>query len=236
VDHRKKPGSPGDILRNLRHYGIKGMRWGIRKQDDLGGLASKSAKTAATNNTSTKAYMAANQKLMDAPGSEEQLAANKEKFLRKFESSDGKVQRVDEKGVSPPSADGKKGLTEQQKKALIKVGIGVGVVGGVVALTYLQKKKILGMAGKPIDAETFKKHTLYSQLKTWGNSSYIQPQSFTREGFELPAGHVFHRISTRAETGFSHNSGTYSVHSIEDYHRYIAGFRQEEMIFMKQKF
>lgn len=28
MDHRTKPGSPGDIL----HFGVKGMRWGVRKE------------------------------------------------------------------------------------------------------------------------------------------------------------------------------------------------------------
>lgn len=30
-DHRTKPGSPGDIL-EIKHFGIKGMRWGVRKE------------------------------------------------------------------------------------------------------------------------------------------------------------------------------------------------------------
>jgi hypothetical protein len=33
-DHHIKPGSPGDIL---EHHGVKGMRWGVRKQEDLAG-------------------------------------------------------------------------------------------------------------------------------------------------------------------------------------------------------
>lgn len=31
MDHREKPGTPGDIL---EHHGVKGMRWGKRKEDD----------------------------------------------------------------------------------------------------------------------------------------------------------------------------------------------------------
>jgi len=34
VDHRTKPGLPSDIL---EHYGVKGMRWGVRKKEELVG-------------------------------------------------------------------------------------------------------------------------------------------------------------------------------------------------------
>lgn len=54
MDHREKPGSPGDIL---EHHGTKGMRWGVRKEEetvrrDSGGKVQPL--TAATRNVKQK--------------------------------------------------------------------------------------------------------------------------------------------------------------------------------------
>lgn len=34
MDHRTKPGTPGEVL---EHSGVKGMRWGVRKAESTGG-------------------------------------------------------------------------------------------------------------------------------------------------------------------------------------------------------
>lgn len=55
MDHRTKPGSPGDIL---EHHGVKGMRWGVRKEDGPAGVPKKTNKMAkADAEEFTKAKM-----------------------------------------------------------------------------------------------------------------------------------------------------------------------------------
>lgn len=43
-DHRKKPGSPGDIL---IHHGVKGQKWGVRKEEVGSGRAKEQKKARA---------------------------------------------------------------------------------------------------------------------------------------------------------------------------------------------
>jgi len=70
-----------------------------------------------------------------------------------------------------------------------------------------------------------------SVLSSWAGGSYIQPESFARPEFEIPAGNTFHRISTVAEDSFSGVSGTYATSDLADYNRYVATFRQEKGTF-----
>jgi hypothetical protein len=44
IDHRTKPGTPEELV----HYGVKGMRWGVRKQEDLVGRIPAKALTPGT--------------------------------------------------------------------------------------------------------------------------------------------------------------------------------------------
>lgn len=216
----------------LKHHGIKGMHWGHHKREEpssgrrSGNSSSKKtvekAKKAALQNETTKKYMAIKPKQRSQKEAARELKKNEQKFSNKFDPS------VDEAGAATP----KKGLSAKQKK-LIKIGVGVAVVGGLVAYAAYSHNKNLNAirdaAGKVIDVDQFNKHVEHSKFKTWGLSGYIQDSSHAREEFTLPAGHTFHRISTTAESTFSSaKPGTYSTHNIEDYNRYIAGFRHEK--------
>lgn len=57
-DHHIKPGSPGDIL---EHHGVKGMRWGVRKEEDSGSsersTSTPAAQTKARRNSTQKQKM-----------------------------------------------------------------------------------------------------------------------------------------------------------------------------------
>lgn len=135
--------------------------------------------------------------------------------------------------LDPPEGEtSKKGLSSGQKTA-IKVGVGLAVVGGIVALGVYEDRKnqaflsdLHSLAGKEIDPEKFTKGVSLSKLETWGRSGYVQPSSYEHAEFTIPAGHEFHRISKSAETKFAH--ATYSTPSIDDFHRYVVGFRGEK--------
>jgi hypothetical protein len=84
----EKPGTPGDIL---KHHGIKGMHWGIRR-DDLGGLDKEAAaKVAAGLNEATKDYLSIIAKTPTRSPVEaaKALKTNQNKFAQKFEPSGG---------------------------------------------------------------------------------------------------------------------------------------------------
>lgn len=251
-DHRDKPGTPGDIL----HYGVKGMRWGVRKSEDGGSDEAKDPKALAAHNSQTKMYLAAAKRIPE-PTSPEAAAAifkgNQEKLAAKFASSEAPVK-------GPPGQIEKiePRFTPGQKKAMLYVGGSVAVVGGLyLGSRWLSNNpaavgKMMGLnpealanqlhsgkktmdpaelarlAGKPIDSKQFHSLVGYSQGKTWmGGSGYLTEKAFTRPEFELPAGHTFLRLSTKAEGTFG--GPTYCTHSLDDFNRYIAGFRQEKL-------
>lgn len=233
----EKPETPGDAL---QHYGKKGMRWGIRNEDDEdGGGNREAAKTPvekASHNAETKKYMAAAKKIPEPTPTEAKanLAKNQTKFVQKFEPSE-----APKKGEPGQIVEKQPRLTPGQKKALIYGGAAVATYAALwYAGDKIQKKQLSGLgldklddidmlAGKPIDAKRFHGLVGLSQGKTWmGGSGYITDSAFARPAFELPAGHTFHRISTKAEEGFK--GATYALHSEDDFRRYVAGFRHEK--------
>lgn len=195
-----------DILRNeryLKHYGIKGMKWGVRKDEESG----------KGGDASTQRWKKAHKPKKDPTPEQakKNLAANEKKSLAKLEGSD-----------EPPK---KKSFVARHKKALIFAG----TIASLYAVNKVAEartvKSIEELRGKSIDLSTFKKHVNHSKVKTWLRNDYIHQSSWDREEFTLPAGHEFHRLSKKAETQF--RDATYSTHSQEDFHRYVARFRQE---------
>lgn len=241
----------------LMHYGVKGMHWGKVKKEEKSGRTASKAKPAPSvpKNVSDRddtddayamaqAYLAASKKGAK-PSDKEALAnltANQKKFHDKFEPSVAKGE------------DPHKGLTPEQKAALKKAAIGAAVVGGIAAAVYLSQKsggttagktsthtswaeeyaakqakkvaKFEGLAGQAIHKNDYAEAVSHSKSVAW-SAGYIKDSSFKQTGFTLPAGHTFHRISTGVETSFK-NGGTYATHSTEDFHRYVAAFRQEK--------
>ncbi|QAY17127.1 hypothetical protein SEA_MADAMATO_9 [Streptomyces phage Madamato] len=195
-----------DILRNeryLSHYGIKGMKWGVRKDEDGG----------KGGDTSTQKWKKAHKPKKDPTPEQakKNLAAHEKKSLAK----------LDEPGAPPK----KKSFVSRHKKALIFAGAIAGLYAANAVAEAKTVKSIKELSGKSIDAETFQKHVNHSKVKTWMKNDHIQASSWERDEFTLPAGHEFHRLSKKPEEGF--RGATYSVHSKEDYHRYVAQFRQE---------
>src|SRR4051812_38648312 len=89
----EKPGSPGDIL---KHHGVKGQKWGVRKEEDSSATSS-AAKAVAGANADTKAYMSAASEMTKNISSEKQAAnlkANRERFAAKFEASEATGHKI----------------------------------------------------------------------------------------------------------------------------------------------
>lgn len=231
--------SPGEAL---EHHGVKGMKWGVRKEEDSGSGSTAgrlptdtpAAKQTAATNASLKLYMAEAQK-MGHTSSEAALMKDKQAWLNKSAPDDSSAAAGK---IKPVTVSGEhKKLSPEQKKLLKNVAIGVGVAGGL----YLANKKVgeaLGydsvvkaalkgqMKGEPVSAKQFNTLVLHSQMKTWAGGNYFKGDALTREGFELPAGHTFHRLSQFAETDFT--KPTYSVTNIDDWNRYLTNFRHEK--------
>jgi hypothetical protein len=197
--------SPGE----LAHYGVKGMKWGVRKEEET-----------SNRDPAAERYKAAHKPKKTPPLKEgaANLAKNEEKFKAKFEGDDTKDAGKSGKGKVRTFAS-------NHKTALIT---GAALTSIILAGYISEKRTIESIerySGKPIPADTFSKHVLHSKVNTWSKDDYFKPQSFEREEFSLPAGHTFHRLSTKAEDSFK--PATYATHSKEDFDRYVAQFRQE---------
>jgi hypothetical protein len=196
-----------DILRSerfLTHYGVKGMKWGVRKDEETGKYRMTSA-----DKKWKKAHKP--KKEPNAKQIKKNLEANEKKSQAKLEGSDEKPT--------------KKSFVARHKKALIFTGAIAGLIAANAIAEAKTVKSIEELRGKSISPETFHKHVMHSKIKTWGSNDYIKDSSWERDEFTLPAGHEFHRLSQKAETEF--RDATYSTHSLEDYHRYVSQFRQE---------
>lgn len=230
MDHHKKPGSPGDIL---KHHGVKGQKWGVRKEEDTGG-GRITGKQAVEVNDVTKSFMAASMQL-DAESkrftpkqAEQNLAEAHAKFEAKFSDgpSKGKSSRPAKSGSGLAVRDKWDSLSPENKKKIIKAGAAIAITGALLYSGQRNKQAILAMAGKQISATQFNENVVHSQMHTWLGGNYAKGNAFTRPEFELPAGHQFYRLTTSVETGF--REATYSTHSVEDANRYIANFRHEK--------
>lgn len=198
-------------LEDLAHFGVKGMHWGVRKDDATGG-----------SRTATGDYKAAH-KAKPTPSLKDgaaNLAKNEDKFKAKSDGSGGKNE---EKGRL-------KTFVSDHKSAIIKTAVTGAVVAAIIIDAHVAAKKKREShelyAGKEIPADVFAKHVMDSKMQTWAKNDYFKGDAFDRPEFSLPVGHEFHRISKVDEKDFGR--ATYSTHSKEDYDRYVAQFRQEK--------
>lgn len=192
----------------LLHYGIKGMKWGVRKEEET-----------SNRDPASDRYKAAHKPKKTPPLKEgaANLAKNEEKFKAKFEGDTPKGKGEAKGKIKKFASDHKLAITT-----------GAAITALVLVNVLAEKKTVASieeLRGKSIDAETFAKHVMHSKMKTWVKDDYFKPQSFDREEFSLSAGHTFHRLSTKAEDSF--RPATYATHSKEDFDRYVAQFRRE---------
>lgn len=195
----------------LKHFGIKGMRWGVRKEDERSG------------NDGAKAYIASLNAHKPKKLSEEEerasLVENHQKFLAKFQPP----PKVDDRG---------KGLSRNQKFAIGAVATAVAAGAGFLAYEHFiggdlkvpsspsWASKIRAMAGKPISPHDFHTAKQASIKGTWVGGNFLQPSSFARGEKTYPQGHLFRRYGMGLEPeSFSHY--TYATDSKADFGRYI---------------
>lgn len=188
----------------LTHYGVKGMRWGVRREEDI-----------LTSDPAGARYKAAHKPKKTPPLTKgaANLAKNEEKFKAKIDGDNPKEKGRVRKFVSNHK---------------VAVTTGAAITAIVLANALVERRTIASieeLRGKSISPEAFARHVMHSKRQTWVKDDYFKPQSFDREEFTLPAGHTFHRISTKAEDSFKH--GTYATHNEADFNRYTAQFRQE---------
>lgn len=221
----------------LAHFGIKGMRWGVRNEDDISS-APKSSSKKKTKNTSKVTKEEYNELLKNQPKlnkaqQAKSIAKNKEKFKAKFESNPtvGKSEPVKKKGWRP------------NKNQLAIAGIGAAYIGLVAASYYadtkgssfqgnsaiknvlknpvLNKPALAVRAGAHCDFPTYSSLIQGSISRSWGSHGYFNDYSWERPELSFPAGHVFHRLSNGVETGFG-SRGTYCTSSLSEFARYLA--------------
>lgn len=213
-DHHKKPATPGDIL---KHHGIKGQKWGVRKEEDPSTF--DAAKAVASTNADTKAYMSAAAEVSKRPISKQQadkaFAANREKAAAKLAPS----EKEEHSGKS--LKDRWNSLSDKQKSAIAYGVMGTAIVGYGL-YSHHQYTSALNNPGALIKPNLYGILLGKSQQATWMGQGFIRDSSFTRQAFELPAGHVFHRISTAAENSFGGH--TYATATLDDFNRYAVGF------------
>lgn len=218
----------------LMHYGVKGMKWGVRKDRD--GLnreqrrklkkdarrkLPKDVKKGVTNadvifrTPKGKKYKESLKRQVEADAAE--LEKNEAKFLAKagFTKDDAKP---DKKGPWKPTS-----------KQVAWMAVGAGVLAlwgyGMYEQTRLSRIK----PGDKISSKDYSAQVTNSKMTAWkgGGKGYFTPKAQAREEFTIPAGTTFNRISRKAEDAFRSETGTYATHSTEDFNRYVNSFRSE---------
>jgi hypothetical protein len=192
---------PQDVDDFLEHFGVKGMRWGIRRD-----LHPDGSGTSVST-------------LKDTKASEKAEAV---KSIASYET------RSLEK-LNPSVSDGEKSrFTPEQKKAL-KIAAGVAVTSAVLAFGVYEAKnnpeaiaKIASMAGKKISPEEFKSNIDFSKAYSWQGNAVLKSSIVNHSEFSIPAGSTYHRISRDVENSF--NPITYATSSAEDFNRYLTSY------------
>lgn len=196
-----------DLENFLAHYGVKGMKWGVRKKYEPTGESGPSA-TSKPKKESTS--LTADQKA-------ENLAEAHEQFLKKFEpstsTSTGKSDQPEQ-----PEQKGWRPTKKQVGYALA----GAAVVGGILYLNH----KFKVVPGESVHPLAFNAQVMKSQQEIWGSHLKVDADSYRQKEFTLPAGHTFRRLSTGPEDSFSF--GTYTTSSDADFARYVTAFRHEK--------
>lgn len=101
----------------LKHYGKKGMRWGVRNEEQPSSR-DNTPKTVAQRNEVAKQRIA-------------ESIVTKNATLPQMRTSGGRVEKVEKQ-----EHQGIGGLSPTQKKALLAAGVGVVAIGGFVAYRH----------------------------------------------------------------------------------------------------
>ena len=167
----------GSPAKALAHYGVKGMQWGVRKQDP-------------STNERAKAYIAAapkpsrpSEKMADDIADQQVATAQKSGF------------RITRKqaliGVGAAFAVG---------------GAYYAIKNDVPQAAMNKLRRGYPKEGTKVDADTFSDLRQKSQMQARMHGGYITPKSYLQGEYTLPAGHVFHRVSGSVENDFRKNT------------------------------
>ena len=207
----------------LKHFGVKGMRWGVRKKRDSS-PSKKSSKKAPEEKPSSAKASSSKERYKKAAREAQKSGTLKQEadaLLANEQKSKAKHGISDESGVP----QGPKGW-RPTKKQVAYTALGAAYVGLVIYGHQSGKIKDL-VPGERCSLNDFKHNVQASKIQSWGLSGYLQDSSFDQQEFTLAAGHTFHRLSTTAEDSFT--GATYATHSVEDFNRYVSIFRHEKV-------
>ena len=191
-------GLPSEDPNELMHYGVKGMRWGVRKSETPTGRDYSDAAASMPRLTAPQAVV------------KRQQAA--ESLMIKSNGS--------EAGQTPS-----RHLTPGQKKA-IYIGVGALAAAAVVGGAYAYSKQ--GGSELPPSAVSYLDQIRETNRVAFVKGAPpFHPTALSRQGFSLSPGHVFSRVSNTAETTFggatytSFTSDDYNRYLGEGYGRVI---------------
>lgn len=195
----------------LSHYGVKGMKWGVRKKYESTGRSS------STKVSALKAKLKAQDKPLTADKKAENLAEAHDQFLKKFEPS-----TASSSSITTTKDDAEQKGWRPTKKQVGYALAGAAAVGGILYLNH----KFKVVPGEPVHPLAFNAKVMKSQQEIWGSHLKVDADSYRQKEFTLPAGHVFKRLSDGPEDSFSF--GTYTTSSDADFARYVTAFRHEK--------
>lgn len=203
---------------DIYHFGVKGMKWGVRKDRELKGRRrGRGDPNAPTKGQGLNSHWARTK--LPKPSKEkrlEELTKNQKKFEAKFKGDSDEA----------PEGEGSSHHWRPTGKQIALCIVGAAAVG---TFTYMYVKG--DMRGKIREAQhftnvsEFRANALSSQYRSWDGSGYVKPSSYLQKEFTLPAGHKFHRISQNTE--FKFGFATYCVPSEADFNRYASAFTTE---------
>lgn len=224
----------GSLSNELKHHGVKGMKWGIRKERELVGDNGKD------DFESDKRPM--------------NLSEDEKKVLKKVGLSEKDSTRLQDKyGPGTLSKKPKPRLTDKQKKILIGVGVGVVATVGVAAAIFFTKRHMDEKASQAIWEQGAALRDRIAEQKEASHAArmatdFANPQNWTEqfqefmgdyqgsamdriagldpnklgtESFSFKAGDLLKRISTESETSIRPD-GFYAAFKEQDVNRYKA--------------
>lgn len=211
--HNEKPGSPSDLV--LEHHGIKGMKWGVRKEIDLAGRTSNGAMVTSVPKVSRR-------------------SVNGQRFVSKKVAANGSVhlppgsQKNRDENGSVTKHEHIGGLTPTQKKLLLAAGVGVAV-GGFVAYKHYT-------GGKPISLEQMEEEVKRLPDNTALKNGSISPRKLG----ELASTHPAYHLKNPDKLMVDVSKGYADIQHIDGFRHEAAKIRHDEMAHtlevMREKF
>lgn len=209
----------------LEHYGVKGMRWGVRKDRDLlgssGSLKEKIDKELSKPKT---------------PEQERKIKEAEKTFEKKFEKSEDD----NPKGWRPTSKQVAITATGAVAVGLIiyKIKTGDNLYDVLKrnpfsVEDYMKEipssnspKWLKEYSGKKLSIDEYKGLVATSRQRIWTNTM-VTKESFDHKTTSIKEGHQFFRVSHGVEKSFG--PATYTLSSKEDLARYALGWKNNEI-------